>query len=233
MARNYSLKSEIRDRAGKGVARALRREQKVPGVIYGDGKEPINITLPEKEVTLEYRKGQMFTTLCDMEAGEEKHLVLARDVQVHPVNDKLLHVDFLRVSPRTKIAVMVPVQIVNEEQSPGLQEGGILNVIRYEIELVCRATNMPDFIEVDVSKYEIGDSVKMSDITLPESTEAAISDRDFNIAMIAAPKTVEEIEEDLEEGEEGAEGAEGEEGAEGAESSDSEGEEKAEDKGES
>lgn len=212
MSKNYALQSENRDRAGKGVARALRRENKVPGVIYGDGQEPVKISLPAKEVTLEYHKGHMFTTLCDMNVDGQKHLVLARDIQLHPVKDTVLHIDFLRVTPKTKISVMVPVTFVNEEQCPGLQNKGILNVIRYDIELVCRATDIPESIEIDLSSFEIGDAIRMSDVKLPEGTQPAISDRDFNIAMIAAPRSAEEPEEESEgEGEEAAaEGGEGE-----------------------
>lgn len=226
MSKNYALKSESRDRVGKGIARALRRENKVPGVIYGDGKEPVTITLPEKEVMLEYQKGQMFTTLCDMDVGGTKHLVLARDIQLHPVKDTVLHIDFLRVTPKTKIAVMVPVQLINEDKCPGLLAKGNLNVVRYEVELLCSATHIPDSIELDLEPFDIGDTIKMSDAVLPEGTETAISDRDFNIALINAPRSMEE-EEVSEEGEEGAEGAAegGEEGAEGATEG---GEEKAE-----
>lgn len=217
MSKNYAFKADKRDRAGKGVARALRRENKVPGVIYGDNKEAIAITLPEKEVHMEYHKGQMFTTLCDLDVSGDKHLVLARDVQLHPVSDKVLHVDFLRVSPRTKISVQVPVVFINHDDCPALQEKGIMNTIRYEVELTCRATNIPDSIEVDLTPFNIGDAIKMSDITLPDGAVPTITDRDLTIAALMAPRSMEEEIEEVE-GEEGAEGeevAEGEEAAEG------------------
>lgn len=218
MSKNYALEAEARDGAGKGAARALRRENKVPAVIYGNHEEPVKITLPGKEINLEYNKGHMYNTLCDLHVGKDKHLVLARDVQVHVVKGTVEHVDFLRVSPKTKIAVNVPVHFINEEECPGIQDKGILNVIRYEVEMVCQATAMPEYIEIDLTPFNIGDSIKISDVKLPQGAKPVIDDRDFTIAQIAAPRTVEVEEEEGEEGAEGeaAEGAEGE-AAEGGE----------------
>ena len=216
MVQNYAMKATKRERAGKGVARALRREDQTPAVIYGANKSPVTISIPSKEANLEYNKGQMFTTLCDIDVDGEKSLVLARDVQLHPVSDQVLHVDFLRVSDKTKITVAVPVNFTNQEQSPGIKEKGILNVIRYDVDLVCRATNIPEAIDVDLSEFNIGDSVKISNATMPEGATPAITDRDFTLATIAAPKAIIEDEEETAEGEEGEEGAEASaEGAEG------------------
>lgn len=221
MSKNYAFKAEQREGTGKGAARALRREDKVPAVIYGDGKEPVTIALPAKEANLEYRKGHMFTTLCDLEVeGGDKHLVLARDVQLHVVKDIVEHIDFLRVTDKTKIAVNVPVHFINEEKAPYTEEKGILNVTRFEVELYCRARNIPDAIEVDMSEFNIGDAVKMSDAILPEGSKPVIDDRDFTLATISAPRRIEEVEEEAAEGEEG-EAAEGEEG-EAAEGGDAE-----------
>lgn len=213
--KSYALKAESRDRAGKGVARALRREKKIPAVIYGDKKEAVPIALPFHEVNTEYHKGHMYTTICDMDLDGKKHMLLVRDVQVHPVNEDVLHVDFLRVSDKTKIEIEVPVHFINHEQSPGLDEGGgVLNVVRYQVELMCSAVNIPEHIDVDLSGKEIGDSIKMSDAVLPEGTKPVIDDRDFTIATIQEPKEYveEEIEPIAEEGEEGEAAAEGEEG---------------------
>lgn len=228
MSKNYALAAAKRDRAGKGIARALRREGRIPAVIYGDSKEPLSISLIANDANVEYNRGQMFTTLCDLEVDGDKHLVLARDVQLHPVTDNVLHIDFLRVTAKTKIVVDVPVQFINEDQSPGLQEKGILNVVRYTVELRCSATSIPDVIEVNLEGKETGDSVNISDATLPEGVKPVIDDRDFTIATIAAPRKLEEPE--PVEGAEGeaAEGAEGE-AAEGGEGEAAEGgEEKAE-----
>ena len=216
MVQNYAMKATKRERAGKGVARALRREDQTPAVIYGANKSPVTISIPSKEANLEYNKGQMFTTLCDIDVDGEKSLVLARDVQLHPVSDQVLHVDFLRVSDKTKITVAVPVNFTNQEQSPGIKEKGILNVIRYDVDLVCRATNIPEAIDVDLSEFNIGDSVKISNAAMPDGATPAITDRDFTLATIAAPKAIIEDEEETAEGEEGEEGAEASaEGAEG------------------
>lgn len=206
------LTAEKREGAGKGVARALRREKRVPAVIYGDNKEPLTIHLPAREITKEYYKGGFFNNLTDITLDGETYLVLARDVQVNPISEHLIHADFLRVTPKTRISVAIPVEFVNEEKSPGLQEGGVLNVIRYEIELNCRATEIPDHVEVDLTGLDIGDTLKISSVELPEGTKPTITDRDFTIASIAAPRALVEEEPEEEELEEG-ESAEGEEGA--------------------
>lgn len=187
MTKQYALSAETRDRAGKGVARSLRREAKIPAVIYGDAKDAENIALPLKEVTIEYQKGHMMTNLCNLEVGGKKNLVLVRDIQIHPVTDRVLHVDFLRVTPKTTIVVNVPVHFINEETSPGMKAKGNLNIVRHEVELVCQATNIPEFVEVDLSSVDIGDAVKISSVKLPSGTKSAI-DRDVTIATIAAPR---------------------------------------------
>ncbi len=216
MSKNYALKADKRDRAGKGVARALRREDKTPAVIYGDKKDPVIITLGSNEINFVYNKGHMFTTLCDLDVAGDKHLVLARDIQVHPVSDIVQHVDFLRVTPKTKIAVEVPVKFINEDLSPGLYEKGVLNIVRHDVELICTATAIPELIEVNLEGKEQGDSINLSDAALPEGTTPVITDRDFTIATLMAPRKIEE-EIVVVEGEEGEEGVEGEEGAEGEE----------------
>lgn len=210
MSKNYALQAESRERAGKGVARALRRDNKIPAVIYGDNKTPVTISLSSKDANVTYNKGGMFTTLCDLDVAGDKHLVLARDVQLQPVTDVVQHIDFLRVTSKTTLKVDVPVEFINEEQSPGIQEKGVLNVVRYDIELICSATHIPDSIIVDLAGKEHGDSINVSDATLPEGTKPVIDDRDFTIATLMAPR---KIEEESVEGEEGA--VEGEEGAEG------------------
>ena len=218
MSKNYAIQAEQREQAGKGAARSLRREGKIPAVIYGDKKEPVKITLDMNTINVEYNKGHMFTTLCDLNVGKDKHLVLARDIQLHPVTDIVEHVDFLRVTAKTKIAVKVPVKFINEEKSPGLEDKGILNVTRYDVEVVCQATNIPEEIEVNLEGKEQGDAVKSSDATLPSGAQFVIDDRDFTIATIVAPKRIEEeTEDEAAEGEEAAADAEGaEEGEEAA-----------------
>lgn len=216
MSKNYQIEAQPRERVGKGAARALRRNGEIPAVIYGGGQSPITISCPVKEVTKEYQTGHMFTTLCDVSLGKDKHLVLARDIQLHPVNDTVEHVDFLRVTPKTRLNVMVPVQMINEDQSPGMQQKGVLNIVRHEIEVSCLAIAIPDMIEVNMAGFEHGDTIKVSSAILPEGVRPVIDDRDFTIAVLNAPKTIEEEEAESEEGET-AEGGEEETSEEGGE----------------
>ena len=203
MSKNYAFTAEVRERAGKGVARSLRREGKIPAVIYGDKKEPVKIQMSENAANVEYNKGRMFTTLCELDLAGEKHILLARDIQLHPVTDVVEHVDFLRVTKKTKIAVSVPVNFVNENDSPGLDQKGILNVVRYTVELLCSAMDIPEALDVNLAGKEIGDAIKVSDAAMPEGASPVIDDRDFTIATIVAPKTA--AEEEAEEAEADAE----------------------------
>lgn len=187
MTKHYALSAETRERAGKGVARGLRREAKIPGVIYGDAKPSVNVELPVKEITLEYRKGHMFTTLCDLEIDGKKQLVLVRDLQIHPVTERVLHVDFLRVTPKTTLKVNVPVHFLNQETSKGIKLGGTLNVVRHEVELICQATDIPEFVELDIADAAVGEALKISAVKLPKGAKNAI-DRDVTIATIAMPR---------------------------------------------
>jgi len=224
MSKHKKMTAETREKAGKGTARALRRENKTPAVIYGGKESPVSITLSTHDLTLEYTKGKMFTTLYEVEADGAKHVVLPRDIQLHPVKDNVMHVDFLRVTEKTKLVVSVPINFLNEDKCPGLEEKGILNTVRYEVDLLCQAMKIPDQLDVDLSGKQLNDSINMSDATMPEGSTPAITDRDITIAVIAEPKKAIVEDEEVEgEGEEG-ETAEGEE-AEG----DAEGEEKAAD----
>lgn len=182
-----SFTAEKRERAGKGVARALRREGLVPAVIYGDNKEPEGVSLSRKDFTNLYNTGRLMSTLLDIEVDGKKTRVLTRDLQLHPVRDDIMHADFLRLSKGTKIAVEVQVVFLNEDTCPGLKTGGVLNVVRYTVELNCPADSIPDSIEVDLASVNMGDSVHISDITLPDGVVPVISDRDFTIATIAVP----------------------------------------------
>lgn len=204
MSEIHKLAAEPRERAGKGAARAARRAGRVPGVIYGARKDPVLITLDPRDLRREIGGGGFFAKLFDVELGGGSERVLPRDLQLHPVTDRPIHVDFLRVSRDTRIDVMVPVVFLNEEESPGLKRGGVLNVVRHEIELSCRADAIPPRIEVDLTGRDIGDSAHISEIALPEGVRPTITDRDFTIATIAAPSVIRE------EAAEAAEAAEGE-----------------------
>ena len=211
MADILSIAAQKRDRAGKGNARSLRGEGRVPAVIYGEKKDPESISIAINDITKLYNTGRILSTLLDVDIDGKKHRVIARDVQLHPVRDMIFHVDFLRLGKGAKIAVEVPVRFLNEETCPGLKSGGVLNVVRYTVELNCPADNIPEDIELDLIEAEMGDSLHISEVTLPDGCEPVISDRDFTIATIAAPAA---IRSDAAEDEEGAEDAEGEEGEE-------------------
>jgi len=216
MVTYVSLAAEPRDRAGKGAARATRRAGRIPAVIYGNKQDSVLISLSPIDMARELRGPGFFARVYEIEVGGEKHRVLARDLQMDPVSDRPIHVDFMRFSRKTRLVVEVQVVFENEELSPGLKRGGVLNVVRHAIEFRCSPENIPESIPVDLEGLDIGDSVHISAVTLPEDVELTIADRDFTIATIAAPTIHEEPEEE-EEGEEGLEGEEGVEGEEEAE----------------
>lgn len=187
MAENTKLTAQARDRAGKGVARALRREGRVPAVVYGDKKSPDLISLGYHEIMNLWNKGSFMSNLLDLEIDGKSQRVLPRDVQLDPVRDFVLHVDFLRLSKGATITVEVPVQFINEEESPGIKRGGVLNVVRHEVELSCPAESIPSSIKIDLTGIDIGDSIHISSVKLPEGVTPTITDRDFTVATLAAP----------------------------------------------
>ncbi|XDZ68034.1 50S ribosomal protein L25/general stress protein Ctc [Alphaproteobacteria bacterium LSUCC0226] len=187
MSDNTTISAEQRERVGKGSARAVRRAGRVPAVIYGDKKEPLGITLETREITKIVHQPGIFGRLLDIKVGKDSHTVLTRDIQFHPVSDNILHMDFLRVSGSAKVAVAVAVEFINEDDCPGIKIGGVLNVVRYEVELLCPATTIPEKITVDLSGLKIGDSVHISTIDLPDGVTPTITDRDFTVATIASP----------------------------------------------
>ena len=203
------LEAEARDRVGKGAARATRRAGRVPCVIYGAKKDPTSISIDPLVLRKSLDAGTFFSTVYEVKVNGGAERVLARDVQLHPVTDVPQHVDFLRVTAATKVTVEVPCRFLNEEESEGLRRGGVLNVVRYAIEVLCSVDNIPQEVDVDLAGLDIGDSVHFSHVSLPDGVEPTISDRDFTIATIAAPTVVEE-ETEGEEGEEGLELGEGE-----------------------
>lgn len=216
--------AQERERAGKGPARAARRAGQVPGVIYGAKKDPIMIAVENKQLNKLLHSGGFFSTLFDLKVGSKAERVLPRDVQFDPVTDQPVHVDFLRVSAATSVNVEVAVNFLNEDDCPGLKEGGVLNVVRYEIELSCRADAIPQQIDIDLTGLQVGDGIHISMVKLPDGVEPTITDRDFTIATIAAPTVVTEEAAEAAEGEAAAEGegeaAEGEAKPEGESSED-------------
>jgi large subunit ribosomal protein L25 len=212
MAASYELKASARDRVGKGAARALRREGLLPAVIYGDKKPALPITIPVKETTLTLHKGGFTAQIGTIDIDGEKHQVIAKDYQLHPVRDDVLHVDFLRVAKGSTLTVEIPVHFLNEETCPGLKKGGVLNIVRHTVEMTVPADSIPEALELDLAEADLGDSLHVSLIKLPEGCEPTITDRDFTIATIASPAGLKETDEGEEEEatEEGGEEAESE-----------------------
>lgn len=219
MAQTTELTAVVRERAGKGAARALRRQGLIPAVIYGDKKEPELITLNYREVLKEVETGRFLSHIYNVKVGGKAVRVIPRDVQFEPVRDFIVHIDFLRLAKGATIAVAVPVNFVNEEESPGLKRGGVLNIVRHEVELECPNDAIPEELVADLTGLDIGDSIHISAIPLPEGVTPTITDRDFTVATVAAPAVLTEAEEAGEEVEEAeAEEAEAEEeGGEAAE----------------
>jgi len=207
MANIMSFPAEARDRAGKGAARAARREGRVPGVIYGNKQDPVMITVDPIELWKQVNAPGFFGRVYEIEVDGKTHRVLPRDLQLDPVTDQPIHVDFMRFSASTRVNVEVVVHFLNEDDCPGLRGGGVLNVVRHTVELLCAPDNIPETLEADLTGLEIGDSIHISAIALPEGVEPTIADRDFTVATIAAPTIVAEPSEEEEEGAEGEEGA--------------------------
>ncbi|APE28713.1 50S ribosomal protein L25/general stress protein Ctc [Aurantiacibacter gangjinensis] len=202
MSDALKLPAELRERAGKGASRALRREGRVPAVIYGGKEEPTPIHVEEKLLVQQLMTGHFMNSIVMIDADGKTVRTLPKDVSLHPVTDRPIHVDFLRLAKDAKIVVNIPVVFVNEEASPGLKKGGVLNVVRHELELNCEADKIPSEIEIDVSGKEVGDSIHISAVTLPDGAESAITDRDFTIATLVAPSALKRSEGEAAEGEE-------------------------------
>jgi large subunit ribosomal protein L25 len=187
-----ALKATVRARAGKGAARQARREGKVPGVIYGDNQTPQTINLDYNDLWRQYLKGHFTSTVFDLDVDGVHNRVIPRDLQVDPVRDLPLHVDFLRVGKDGLIRVGVPVRFINELLSPGLKRGGVLNVVRHDVEVTCPYDQIPAFFEIDLTGLEIGRSIHVSAITMPSGVTTVIKNRDFTIATVAGAVKQEE-----------------------------------------
>ena len=197
---------EVRERTGTGGAREARKNGLVPGVLYGGGENPVAISLKRNEVQKAIETGHFLSSTATLIHKGEKQLVIPQAIQMHPVTDQPIHVDLFRVRADQKIKVEIPVHFVGEAVSPGLKKGGTLNVVRYAVELLVPAGKIPEALEADVSKLEIGDNVKISDISLPGDAEPTITDRDFTIATIAGRAAQSDTSADAGEAEDSAEG---------------------------
>ena len=187
MSENTLISADLRNRVGKGSARAARRAGKIPAVIYGDKKQPISIEIEARMMRKIINEPGIFSRLLDINVDNGKHTVLMRDIHFHPVTDDPMHFDFLRVSQSSTVSVSVGVEFINEAICPALKIGGVLNIVRYEVELNCLPTSIPEKITVDLSEAKIGDSIHISAVELPEGVTPTITDRDFTIATLQSP----------------------------------------------
>jgi large subunit ribosomal protein L25 len=194
MSDQLMLSAETRDRAGKGASRHLRREGRVPAVIYGDKKEPVSIHLNERELAKALGTGHFMNSVVMIDGVGAAIRTLPKDVQFHPVSDRPLHVDFFRIGEHSTVHVNVPLRFVDEEESAGIKRGGVLSIVRHDVELVVDAAFIPDEIVVSLKGFDVGDSIHISAVALPKGANWAIDDRDFTIATITAPSALKSAE---------------------------------------
>lgn len=190
MAEAYVLSAQMRERAGKGAARATRRSGRVPAVIYGDKKDSVLISVEPVELMKFIKTGGFFSHLVELQAGSDKYRVIARDIQLDPVSDRPVHVDFMRVTKGVRIAVHIPIHYTNEAASPGIKRGGVLNIVRHDVELNVSPEDIPEFLVVDLTGTDIGDSIHISSVALPAGVTPTITGRNFTLATLAAPSAV-------------------------------------------
>ncbi len=195
----------VREETGTGNAREARRQGMVPGVLYGGDEGSVSVAMKYNEVLKAINSGQFLSNMIELSHEGKKQKVITKDVQFHPVTDQPMHVDFYRVTAKSIIEVEVSVNFVGDDVAPGLKEGGVLNVVRHAIEVKCPAGSIPDQIDVDISAMQIGDSIHISEVTLPANVKPSIADRDFTIATVLASRTSKLAEGEGEEGE-GADG---------------------------
>lgn len=189
----------VRDETGTGNAREARRNGNVPGVVYGGDEAPVAVSVKMNEVLKAVNSGDFLNSMIELSHEGKKQKVFTKDVQFHPVTDFPVHVDFYRVTNKTKIDVEVPVEFTGEEASPGMKRGGAMNVVKFAIEVTCPAGDIPEKFVADISALDIGDALHISDMTLPKGVKPTITDRDFTIVTIVASRTSKTEDEDGEE----------------------------------
>lgn len=181
---------EVRERTGTGGAREARRAGRVPGVLYGGPRGAVSISVKRNELVKAIGTGKLIANMVDIEHKGERQPVIARDIQFHPVTDEPIHIDFYRVEENSVITLNVPVHFINDEKSPGIKRGGVLNIVRHDIEVRCKAGNIPTEITVDLTGFDIGDSIHISSVTLPQGVKPVITNRDFTIATLQGSRAV-------------------------------------------
>lgn len=205
-----TLSADARERAGKGASRVLRREGRVPAVIYGNKEAPVGVHVEEKALMKALMTGHFFNSVVMIDVGGKPVRTIPKDVQFHPVSERPLHADFLRISEHATIHVEVPVHFTDEALSPGIKRGGVLNIVRHELELICDAASIPEEVEISLKGLDVGDSIHISHVNLPAGAVSAISDRDFTIATVVAPSGLKSTEGDTTKDEGEAAGGDGE-----------------------
>ena len=208
MTELFQIEAEKRTLIGKGNSRASRNQGKIPGIIYGEKKDPILITVEQKKLKMAIENAGFFSKQCEIKIDNDILKVLPKDLQLHPVKESIIHIDFLRVGENTMLTIDVPVKFINENKCDGIKQGGVLNIVRREIEVKAPIQKLPEFIEADLEGLDIGDSIHFSSIKLSDDVKPTIKDRDFTIATIAQP-TVMKIEEEVKE-DDSQDGVEGE-----------------------
>ena len=189
------IEAKKRDLVGTGISRELRGKKMIPCIIYGDKKDPVPIQVDEKKLRVQINDAGFFSKQCEIKVEESIYKVLPKDIQLHPVSEKILHVDFLRVGQNTTVTLFVPVKFINENSCEGLKQGGVLNIVRHEVEIKTLVSKIPEFLEANLDGLEIGDSIHISSINLEQGVSPTITDRDFTIATVAPP-TVMKVEEE-------------------------------------
>ena len=205
MSEALTLSAETRERAGKGASRAMRLQGRVPAVVYGNKQEALSIHVEEKVLVKMLNTGHFMNSVVMIEGTGEQIRTLPKDVQFHPVNDRPLHVDFLRIGEHTSVHVNVPVVFTDEEQSPGIKRGGVLNVVAHELELIVDAADIPDEISISLAGLEVGSSIHISQVALPAGAKVNHAETDFTVATIVAPSALKSSEGDTETAEGAAE----------------------------
>ena len=195
MSEVVQIEAKKRDLVGTGISRDLRGKKMIPCIIYGDKKDPVPIQVDEKKLRIQINDAGFFSKQCEIKVEESIYKVLPKDIQLHPVSEKILHVDFLRVGQNTTVTLFVPVKFINENSCEGLKQGGVLNIVRHEVEIKTLVSKIPEFLEANLDGLEIGDSIHISSIKLEQGVSPTITDRDFTIATVAPP-TVMKVEEE-------------------------------------
>ena len=194
MAKETNIEAISRDGTGKSAVKKVMASGKIPSILYGLNKDPINISVDKILIQKELNAGGFLTKIFNLNIDGKKNLAIPRDVQFHPLSDQPIHVDFLRLSEDSKVTLDIPTRFINEDASPGLKRGGVLNVNRRSVQLNCLANNIPEELVFDLTGLEIGDTIRISMVKLDEGVQPTITDRDFTVASVAAPTVVKEPE---------------------------------------